>query len=150
MLIQAVLHLCQAAIAHRPVVGHPPLEPGGVAFVTHVEHQVGAQAVEQGVAVAQVGTNLLFELLDNPWHQLGLQGVLISTFDPLAHLCALIQPRAFIQGRVQWRGKDLGGGVVRVQGLKNCLGIITGAQLPLLLTPLLGQLSQLFKTPVVG
>lgn len=97
MPIEPVLHRRVARVAARPVSGYPLLQPGGFAAVGHAQHQVGTQAVEQALTVAQVATNLPFELFGHPWQQLGVQVLFVGTAKQRIALLALVQAQALMQ-----------------------------------------------------
>ena len=150
MFVQAILHRGVADVAQRPIGCDPFFEPGRIPALGEVEHQVGAQAAQQSFAIIHVGAHMRFKGAGDAWQQLFFQFTLISFVEHRVTWLALIKPVAFMQLHITERREYAACGVARVQQLKRGHGVILRRQLGVLFGQVLRELSQLFKTAVVG
>ncbi len=114
MGVEAMLRRAVAGIAQRPVGGYPLLEEGGVAALFQVEHQVGAQAAEQALAVAEVGADLRLQLTRHTWQQQGFQLGAVGRINGRIDRLALEQAGTLQVGHLALGREHQGRGVAAV------------------------------------
>ncbi|MCY1521455.1 hypothetical protein D3C76_1270760 [compost metagenome] len=94
MVVQALLRSAIARIEPRPVGRQPVAQVSRVAALHEIQHEVGAQIVQESLAVRQVGADLRFDLAGDSWQQEAFQSLAIGLIHDGLHGVVLVQARA--------------------------------------------------------
>ncbi len=119
MRVEPLLRHGIARMAQRPVGGQPVLEKRRITAFGQVQHEIGAQAAEQLLAVVQVGANLRFQLPADTWQQQFLQIAAVGLVQRRVDRLALIQAAPAQPGHLIFRREHLGRRIARVQSLER-------------------------------
>lgn len=90
MFAQSLMCRCIPCIPRRPLPGHIFRQPSRITSIAQVEHQVGAQAIQQALAVTQARLHLRFEQGGDKGQQLLTQGLFIGAVQQRTTDVALI------------------------------------------------------------
>ncbi|EXL32833.1 hypothetical protein PssB301D_00503 [Pseudomonas syringae pv. syringae str. B301D-R] len=92
------------------------------------QHQVGTQAIQQLLAIPQVGHYARLDHVGHAWQQLPLQLRMIGAHQNIVGRFALVEATSFIQKDLIAIRKYLGCQIKRVQAIKNRQQIVLGAK----------------------